>query len=536
MSTAINLIRQGRKQEVWTKYCGFLDLSVAEFKEIQTRLLMEQIDLIHKSEIGRLMIYGARPASVDEFRARVPITTYETYEAYFEVKNESVLPYPVYTWARTSGRSGRLKWIPYTKQAYDRLGERVFAGVILAAARGKGDVNIEEKDVLVYNTPPRPYISGVALRALAEQFNFRFIPPLSETENLEFQERIEIGFQTALRTGIDILGSLSVVLVKMGERFAQGASDTRFSLDLLHPKVATRLARAYLRSKIEKRSMLPKDLWKIKAIPSGGMDTSIYKDSITHYWGIPPFEQYGSTEEGAMATQVWTKEAMTFFPDAAFYEFIPEQEWARCREDPDYQPQTVLIDQLEQNQRYEVVITNFYGKPLIRYRMHDLIEIKHLVDPVTRIKLPQMVFVGRSEDFIDLAGFTGLIDEKLIWKAILKTGIQYEEWTIRKEIQNGHPILHLYIELLEPVDRENLRIRVHESLKALNPSYKDYETMIGKKSLEVTILSRGTFGAYYRGQQAAGADLAHLKPPHMNARDGMIEKLLAFSMEKAQES
>ena len=534
MSTAIDLIRRGRKKEVWTKYCGFLDLSLPEFQAIQTRLLMEQMDLIHKSEIGRLIMCGARPASVPEFRERVPITTYEDYEPYFEVKNEQVLPYQVYTWARTSGRSGRLKWIPYTKQAYDRLGERVFAGVILAAARGKGDVNIEERDILVYNTPPRPYISGVALRALADQFNFQFIPPLSDTEQLEFQERIELGFQTALRTGIDILGSLSVVLVKMGERFAEGANEVKLSLDLLHPRVTARLINAFLRSKMEKRNMLPKDLWKIKAIPSGGMDTSIYKDQIQYYWGIPPFEQYGSTEEGAMATQVWTNDAMTFFPDAAFYEFIPEKEWAQSREDESYNPSTVLIDQVEPNQRYEVVITNFYGKPLIRYRMHDLIEFKYLEDPSTGIKLPQMTFIGRADDFIDLAGFTGLIDEKLIWNAILRTGIQYEEWTIRKEIQDGHPILHLYIEPLEAIDRENLRVAVHESLKALNHSYSDYETMIGKKSLEVTLLSRGTFGAYYLEQQAAGADLAHLKPPHMNARNEMVTLLLELSEKKKE--
>jgi phenylacetate-coenzyme A ligase PaaK-like adenylate-forming protein len=501
--------------------------------EIQNRLLMEQLDLVRKSEIGHKFLGNNGLASVKEFREVVPITTYEDYEPYFEVQNESVLPYPAYIWARTSGRSGRLKWIPYTKQAYNRLGERVFAGVILAAARGKGDINIEEKDVLVYNTPPRPYVSGVALRALAEQFDFRFIPPLDETETLEFQERIEIGFQTALRTGIDILGSLSVVLVKMGERFAEGASASKLSLDLLHPKVAFRLSRAYLQSKIEKRSMLPKDLWKVKAIPSGGMDTSIYKDKIKHYWGISPFEQYGSTEEGAMATQVWNKEGMTFFPDAAFYEFIPESEWSKWRHNASYQPNTVLIDQLEPNQRYEVVITNFYGKPLIRYRMHDLIEIKALRDPETGIQLPQMVFVGRSEDFIDLAGFTGLIDEKQVWQAILRTGIQYEEWTIRKEVLNSNPILHLYIETEEDVGERTIKNVVHESLKALNPSYRDYELMIQEQALEVTKLKPGTFNLFMMEQHAAGADLAHLKPPHMNARDEIINRLKKLSAEGA---
>ena len=65
---------------------------------------------------------------------------------------------------------------------------------------------------------------------------------------------------------------------------------------------------------------------------------------------------------------------MTFFPDAVFLEFIPEDEWARSRREPDYSPKTVLLSEVEIKKRYEVVITNFYGKPLLRYRSHDLVE------------------------------------------------------------------------------------------------------------------------------------------------------------------
>jgi phenylacetate-coenzyme A ligase PaaK-like adenylate-forming protein len=274
--------------------------------------------------------------------------------------------------------------------------------------------------------------------------------------------------------------------------------------------------------------MLPKDLWKVKAIVSGGMDTSIYKDQIAYYWGPLPFEQYGSTEEGAVATQIAGNKGMTFFPDAAFLEFIPEEQWARWRRDPSYHPSTVLMDEVEPGKRYEVVITNLYGKPLVRYRMHDLIEITSLHDNEIGINLPQMVFVGRSSDFIDLAGFTGMIDEKLVWRAVLGTKIKYEEWTIRKEIADGNPFLHLYIELKENVDRSIVEQKVHESLKALNPFYADYEAMIEKKPLQVTLLAPGTFQAYMREMHRSGADLAHLKPPHMNASDSVMKLLLSL--------
>jgi phenylacetate-coenzyme A ligase PaaK-like adenylate-forming protein len=264
----------------------------------------------------------------------------------------------------------------------------------------------------------------------------------------------------------------------------------------------------------------------LKALPCGGADTAIYKDKIAHYWGVDPFEQYGSTEEGAIATQCWNKRYMTFFPDAAFYEFIPEEEWYRWHCNPAYRPQTVLLNEVRPGKKYELVITNFYGKPLLRYRTYDLIEFPILEDAETGVKLPQMAFVGRSNDFIDLAGFTGLIDEKMVWKAISNTGIPYQEWAMRKEKEDGNPILRLYMEPIGAIDKETIQRKVHEALKGLNSFYADYEAMIEKPALEVTVLNPGTFQHYMQKKQAAGADLAHLKPPHMNPTDEVISLLL----------
>jgi phenylacetate-coenzyme A ligase PaaK-like adenylate-forming protein len=312
----------------------------------------------------------------------------------------------------------------------------------------------------------------------------------------------------------------------MGESFAEGANSTKFNAELLHPKILFRLLRGYVRSKIDRRSMLPRDLWSVKALPTGGMDTSIYRDLITYYWGQAPYEQYGSTEEGAIATQAWNKKGMTFFPDAAFLEFIPEEEWAKWRLDSSHVPKTVLLNEVETDKRYEVVITNLFGKPLIRYRMHDLIKFTSMEDKETGIKLPQMEFVGRSNGFIDLAGFTGLIDEKMVWQAIINTGIKNIDWSIRKEVVSRKPILHLYIEPIEPVDQQDVKLKVREQLKSLNQFYADYEDLLDTDPLMVTILKSGSFQKYQKAKVAQGADLAHLKPPHMNASDEEIQLLL----------
>ena len=56
MSLTSELIRQGEKDKVWSRYCGHLDLSLKEFMQIQERLLLEQFEIWKDSEIGRHFI------------------------------------------------------------------------------------------------------------------------------------------------------------------------------------------------------------------------------------------------------------------------------------------------------------------------------------------------------------------------------------------------------------------------------------------------------------------------------------------------
>jgi hypothetical protein len=51
-------------------------------------------------------------------------------------------------------------------------------------------------------------------------------------------------------------------------------------------------------------------------------------------------------------------------------------------------------------------------------------------------------------------------------------------------------------------------------------------------SVEVELLSPGAFARYTAQRQAEGADLAHLKPPHLNASD----KILALLLGKPEEA
>lgn len=227
-TTTLELLREGRRAEIWRKYCGFIDLSLDEFMGIQRRLLMEQIDLLGKCELGRHLLGDKVPTSVEEFRESVPVTTYEDYAPYLLVKREETLPVKPHWWLHTSGRSGEYpyKWIPYTDGMVKRLGECSMAGFIFGSCSRRDQFVFDEKDNMLFALAPFPYISGAALQAVASEFNFTYLPPMEEAVKMEFRERISAGFRLALKEGMGGFNGVASVLARIGAQFVEGGGGT----------------------------------------------------------------------------------------------------------------------------------------------------------------------------------------------------------------------------------------------------------------------------------------------------------------------
>lgn len=524
MFTNDKVFETENKRKIWQRYCGFLDLSIAEFMQIQERLLLEQIDLTYSSLLGRKLM-PKKPKSVSEFREVVPLTTYDDYAVYLNEKREDALTIKPYLWGHTSGRGGTFKWVPYTEGVIESFCTIATAAIIMSCTNRKGEVNVKSGNRLLQNLPPPPYTAGILAPIVAQRLDSYVIPPLDKYSDVDFQTRIQIGFKMALCTGVDTLSSLTSVLVKMGEHFTEKSGHMKFSFSMLHPKVMYRIIQALLISRREGRNLLPKDLWPLKGLICYGTDTSIYKEKLIYYWGKEPLELYSAAEAGMLATQAWNKKNLTFAPDSCFLEFVPEEEWLKSRENENYQPSTVLLDEVEPGKLYEIIITNFHGMPFLRYRLGDLIKVVDLEDVEAGIKLPQIAFQSRADGLIDISGFPRL-DEKTIWNAIANSGVKYEDWSARKEYEQKDPVIRLYIELKQEMEAGELEKLVHQELVNLNRDYKDLEKMLGKRPLRVHLLPPGSFQRYYEKKQQSGADLAHLKPPHMNAPDIIIRDLI----------
>ena len=224
--------------------------------------------------------------------------------------------------------------------------------------------------------------------------------------------------------------------------------------------------------------------------------------------------------------QTWARQGMTFLPYFHFLEFIPEEEAAKSRVTVGYQPNTELLDEVEAGKNYEIVITNFHGGSFVSYRLGDMVTITSLSNERLNIKLPQMTFYSRCDGLIDLAGFARLT-ERTIGEAINRAGVDCAEWTARKESVKK-PVLHLYLELRSNGQRsvQATKTAIHEELKKIDRPYAEIETMLALSPLKVTLLPSGSFQRYVARQHAGGADLAHLKPPHLNPSDDALETLL----------
>jgi len=215
---------------------------------------------------------------------------------------------------------------------------------------------------------------------------------------------------------------------------------------------------------------------------------------------------------------------MTFIPNSNFYEFIPEDEWARSCADCYYEPRTVLLSEVVPGKRYEMVITSYHGGPFLRYRLGHLIRILDVEDKKAAIALPQMVFESRADDLIDIAGFTRVC-ERSISQAIAGSRVHCEDWVARKETIDGKPALHIYMEVSGDSSPENLAKELNTRIVDIDPGYRDLNAMMDIHPLQLTLLKPGSFNAFARARHQAGLEMAQQKPRRMNAAEEEIVEL-----------
>jgi hypothetical protein len=511
-------------EELWQRYCGFLDLSPEQFLSIQRSLLEEQLAMVGRSALGRRILGENPPSTPEEFRALAPLTVYEDYEPELSDRDEKALAAAPALWCHSSGRGGRFKWVPHSETLMDKTARNCIGLFNLSAASRRGELTVGPGMRMLTTLPPAPYTSGTIFAYLRRRFSFLPIPPPEAVEGLPFSRQVARAFEMALVEGFDVAGAVASILVRMGQQMAGQAgraTSRHLPPGALRPKVLLRLLKGYLKSRADGRPVYPKDLWSPKGIMAGGVDTRIYRQDIETYWGVTPFDVYAATEAMFLGMQSWRRTYMTFLPDSVFLEFLPLDV---RKADGGAAAATVLLDQLEPGALYEVVVTQLHGMPLLRYRLGDVIQVWAAADQEAGVRLPQFEVRRKIDEVINLGGLCAL-DERTLWSAIAATGLPYADWTAYKEYDKNESFLRLVIELTEPGSPREISARVHDQLKRVDIDYVDVERYLGANPVRVTLLEEGSFARYTEAMVREGADLAHLKPKHINPSPETIELL-----------
>ena len=193
-------LRKEPPEQLWQEYCGFLDLSLDKYMQMQKHLLMEQISLMAKSRLGRVLMGSKIPDTVEEFRASVPLTTFENYADTLLMKREEELPAVPVVWLDTTWEGGDYpqKTAPYSRSMLDTYRDNLFAVLLIAHAAKKGTFHVRPNAKVLYALAPLPYATGLFPELMKGEIDFRFMPPVQEAVTLPLSQQMARGRELAL--------------------------------------------------------------------------------------------------------------------------------------------------------------------------------------------------------------------------------------------------------------------------------------------------------------------------------------------------
>lgn len=505
-------LKKYSREQIWQEYCGFLDIGLKEYMYIQESLMQEQMKRWMDCPLGKRLLRGAVPSSIEEFREKMPLTTYSDYAAdLFAKKTDSLCAEPS-VWIQTTWEGGLrpIKLAPYSREMLDTYRHNLLTTMLLASARKKGDIHLKSNDCILYGGAPLPYATGLMPSLFAEDINFTWLPDSRNSQDASFSQRISSGFSLALKKGVDYFFGIGSVAAYITENFGKGKTTDK-SLGSISFSNAARYLKGKYVCKRDGRTLLPGDIFHLKALFLAGTDAVCYKDRIAAAWGIQPVELAAGTESTEIASETWEHRGMVFFPNSCFYEFIPKAEMERNLRNPSYVPRTVLMDEVAGGEDYELVLNVLHGGAFMRYRIGDMYRCLS----AGRGELPRFTFLDRVPSVIDIAGFTR-ITESSMKEAIRLSRLDMGDWLLKKEFsEKGDPFLHLYAEIppsmqgTEVTERQVLIEHLSLYFKYFDSDYKDLKKLLNMEPLQISILKFGTISEY---EKTIGSRLPRINP------------------------
>ncbi|MCR4842541.1 MAG: GH3 auxin-responsive promoter family protein [Eubacterium sp.] len=512
--------------------------------EISEQLLMDILKDNASTEYGKKYDF-ANIHSIEEYKEKVPFSTYDDYYPYIErmIKEDEeglITNYPVKHYALSSGSVGVPKHIPVSQKtldAYSIYAANMAFGVMDEYYRNTTDKSfkdgyalntIEAAPLLTENGLPKGAISGTILRPHAEHLKYFMTSP---TELIFPEEHMDMKYLkirfaiekrevmcmfSAFMTG---LVDLMTYLEQNWEMICDDIEKGVINENIMLPEETRRIFEIKLKPNKERADELRREfaagfekpiiprIWKdfqwLAAIGTGGF--SQYTLKMRQYTGknIPyTMCNYAASESMMAVARHAGDESFVLLPDGGFFEFIPM--------DSDDEETTYTIDQVEAGKDYEIVVTNLSG--FYRYKLKDVVRVTGFYH-----ESPLIQFVYRKNQMLSIAGEK--TNEEAVRWAIEKfqddTGLLIRDFSVYADTDSkpGH-----YVVLMEPdkdVDSAKMpeyRDIIERRLGEANPSFgaKINTNVLGRTKLCMT--QQETYMLYRDMMIMKGVSPNQLKP------------------------
>jgi hypothetical protein len=520
---------------------------------VQEAFLRSLLQAHQDTVLGRE--YGlADIKTVEEFRRRVPIRPYSSYEPYLDRVAQGepnvLTPDPVVYLNMTSGSTGKQKLIPVTKRSRRalNLANQASIGFVLEAMRRRnlpiGKMVLTSSVQLLGKTLGGIEYGPVSVGSLRMSSGFQrriFAHPYEALLPADSLTRHYLCLLFALRNRhTAVIGAnFPILALRLADYLSHNAEDLIHDLETgtiapwlkLDADVRRQLERqwsadpqraAELRQILKIEGQLtPKLAWKNLAlvITARGGTSDFYFQRFPEFFGDTPI--FGGVYASAEATfgiyPDLDRDGAILAIESGFFEFIPQDQW----EAP--QPQTLLPHELTPGAHYRVLVTNYNG--LYRYDIGDVVEVLGFYE-----QTPLIVFRHR------LGGLLSSTTEKTTEFHVVQVMRQLQQqfhvplenfcvtlserevpahYWVNIELLPGHS-LHNPEAFLAQFDRQ---------LKAIHTSY-EVKRRDQVPPPRLRILAPGSFAVIRQQMIQRGIPESQLKFPHISEDRQLLAGLL----------
>jgi len=539
-----------------------LDQESEDAVNVNRSLLMRIVKDNKDTEFGRKHSFD-KITDPDSYRKKIPLSTYEDYEDIIRRMMENgeknlITAYPVPYFAVTGGTTGASKYLPVTEQGIQSFIE--YASSINRAIISEYYMNTKLTDepdgyaltllnAFKKNLPNGSQVGCISASCIQDDVldSLQYLRTTPReaicSEDITNPKYLHAFYGLSEKNVTAITGSYIPILLDLVHyiltewpHLVEDIRKGRLNPALQIPQWMRESLQAKLKPNPERADELEREFSKgfehailkriwpklssVSMIWAGNF--SSYARKLQKYTGrsIPFYTTSYSSSEGTFAVARHPHDQYyVMTPDTCFFEFIPVDD--QTEQNQNCEPDTLLMDEVQEGRDYELVITNQSG--LYRYRMGDVVRVIGFYN-----ESPMITFQYRMKNVISIVGehFT----EEHLFSAIKgferRTGINIIDYCMYPD-RDATPVR--YVVLVEPDEpvpqrrHEECRAILQQELERASSSYSEFygDTILGMPKL--VFLQGQTFQLYRETKRYRnGLSVNQLKTVHFLSTPEMI--------------